>query len=235
MEAEISAYQEANRTGFLTRLDVGPQAFITSSRARANNQADWPDYQIVFAQHGLIHDGTTRVPLALQIILNRAESVGEIGFNSTNYANGERSDVNLALIDFKLFTVLSDMEVMIEGIKLGLQVMENTTSFQAMDVAYTESIPEACRLVPYRSNQYWMCYVHQRGYSWLHIVGTCAMGLPGNPMTVVDYQYKVLGIAGLRAIDGSVMPRTTNANLNGGVILTAEKGAQAILAEYSDT
>lgn len=115
MEAEISAYQEANRTGFLTRLDVGPQAFITSSRARANNQADWPDYQIVFAQHGLIHDGTTRVPLALQIILNRAESVGEIGFNSTNYANGERSDVNLALIDFKLFTVLSDMEVMIEG------------------------------------------------------------------------------------------------------------------------
>lgn len=43
---------------------------------------------------------------------------------------------------------------------------------------------------------------------------------------------RVRGIRRLRVADASVMPRTTNANLNGGVMLVAEKASQDILASY---
>ncbi len=36
-------------------------------------------------------------------------------------------------------------------------------------------------------------------------------------------------------IDASVLPRTTNANLNGAVMLVAEKASQDILSSYSTT
>lgn len=72
--------------------------------------------------------------------------------------------------------------------------MENTTPFQNMGVAYTETPPDNCRGLVFRSHEYWECYVKQRGYSWLHIVGTCSMGPVTDPLTVVDskLRYKCL-------------------------------------------
>lgn len=64
--------------------------------------------------------------------------------------------------------------------------MENTTSFQKMSVEYTETPPEKCRSLVFRSYEYWQCYIQQRGYSWLHIVGTCSMGPDSDPLAVVD-------------------------------------------------
>lgn len=55
-----------------------------------------------------------------------------------------------------------------------------------MSVEYTESPPEKCRSLAFRSHAYWQCYVNQRGYSWLHIVGTCSMGPDADPLAVVD-------------------------------------------------
>lgn len=72
------------------------------------------------------------------------------------------------------------------GIQLGLRIMESTTPFQKMRVEYTEAPPDKCRSLAFRSHQYWQCYVKQRGYSWLHIVGTCSMGSDTDPLAVVD-------------------------------------------------
>lgn len=44
---------------------------------------------------------------------------------------------------------------------------------------------------------------------------------------------RVRGVRRLRVVDASVMPRTTNANLNGGVMLVAEKASQDILGSYA--
>lgn len=70
--------------------------------------------------------------------------------------------------------------------------MENTTSFQNMSVVYTETPPDKCRGIIFRSNEYWRCYIKQRGYSWLHIVGTCSMGADTDPMTVVDSKLRYI-------------------------------------------
>lgn len=45
--------------------------------------------------------------------------------------------------------------------------------------------------------------------------------------------HRVRGIQRLRVVDASVMPRTTNANINASVMLVAEKAAQDILKYYS--
>lgn len=234
VQTEIMRYQATNRNGFLTRMDVGPQAFIVSSRAKAEGQNHWPDLQIVFVQQPVLEKDSPQTT-SLQIILNRMKSSGEIGFNTTAYRNGERDDLQLALIDFRLFSDSSDVDALIEGIQVGLRIMENTTSFQKMNVEYTESSPARCRTLPFRSQEYWKCYVKQRGYSWLHIVGTCSMGSDTDALSVVDSRLRVRGIRRLRVVDASVMPRTTNANLNAGVMLVAEKASRDILGSWTVT
>ena len=48
-------------------------------------------------------------------------------------------------------------------------------------------------------------------------------------MAVVDTDCRVHGIADLRVVDASVFPRLPSGNINGPVIMVAEKAADAIL------
>jgi 4-pyridoxate dehydrogenase len=61
-----------------------------------------------------------------------------------------------------------------------------------------------------------------------HPLGTCKMGLASDPMTVVDPKLRVLGVDGLRVVDGSVMPDLVGANINAPIIMIAEKAADLI-------
>jgi 5-(hydroxymethyl)furfural/furfural oxidase len=64
-----------------------------------------------------------------------------------------------------------------------------------------------------------------------HPVGTCAIGRADNPMAVVDDHCRVHGIAQLRVIDASVMPRIPSANTNLPTIMVAERAAALIRGE----
>ncbi|HTZ01545.1 MAG TPA: GMC family oxidoreductase N-terminal domain-containing protein, partial [Xanthobacteraceae bacterium] len=50
------------------------------------------------------------------------------------------------------------------------------------------------------------------GTTIFHPVGTAKMGLPSDPMTVVDGRLRVAGVERLRVIDASVMPTITSGN-----------------------
>ncbi|MEO0315489.1 MAG: hypothetical protein RI928_1945 [Pseudomonadota bacterium] len=69
------------------------------------------------------------------------------------------------------------------------------------------------------------------GTTIFHPVGTCKMGRDDDAMAVLDPQLRVRGVAGLRVIDGSVMPLITSGNPNSPIIMIADKAAGLIRAD----
>ena len=64
-----------------------------------------------------------------------------------------------------------------------------------------------------------------------HPVGSAKMGLPSDPLAVVDARLRVMGLERLRVIDASVMPVITSGNTNAPTMMIAEKGAAMVLED----
>jgi 5-(hydroxymethyl)furfural/furfural oxidase len=68
-----------------------------------------------------------------------------------------------------------------------------------------------------------------------HPVGTCRMGAADDPRSVVDPDCRVLGLAGLRVIDASIMPENPRANTHLTTVMIGEKMADALRSEFRAT
>ena len=80
----------------------------------------------------------------------------------------------------------------------------------------------------YECDSYIRCYIIQFTYTGYHPVGTCRMGDPRRPDTVVDPRLRVKGIDRLRVCDASVMPSIPNGNTNAASIMIGEKCSDLI-------
>ncbi len=69
------------------------------------------------------------------------------------------------------------------------------------------------------------------GTTIFHPVATAKMGLPSDPLAVVDERLRVIGLERLRVIDASVMPTITSGNTNAPTMMIAEKGAAMVLED----
>jgi choline dehydrogenase len=66
-----------------------------------------------------------------------------------------------------------------------------------------------------------------------HSVGTCRMGVARDPLAVVDEDYCVRGVEGLRVVDASVMPGIVDCGTCVPTLLVAAQAAECILASAS--
>ena len=64
-----------------------------------------------------------------------------------------------------------------------------------------------------------------------HACGTCAIGPSDDPNAVIDSQFRVRGVAGLRVVDASVFPRIPGYFIVTAVYMISEKAADVILAD----
>lgn len=75
----------------------------------------------------------------------------------------------------------------------------------------------------------WLEFARHNGQTIYHPIGTARMGTDGD--AVVDPRLKLHGMDGLRIVDASVVPCMVSGNIQGAVMMVAEKGADMILED----
>ncbi|CAL8130320.1 unnamed protein product [Orchesella dallaii] len=116
----------------------------------------------------------------------------------------------------------SDMDVMLEGIDFMFRLI-NSETMKKYGAVYNGTKHPACGAHEFLSRDYWRCVLRQQVGSAYHGVGTCSLG------SVLDSKFRVNGISNLWVVDASVFPAPPNSNLNGPVMMIAEKAASDIL------
>ncbi|MCS0502833.1 GMC family oxidoreductase [Ancylobacter mangrovi] len=112
-----------------------------------------------------------------------------------------------------------DVEVLIEGVKKGEEIMSKPSIAKYIKASHKPS-------GPLRTHADYDEYVRRETQGALHLSGACKMGT--DTMAVVDPQLRVHGVDGLRVADSSIMPFVVSGNLNGPTIMIGERAADFI-------
>lgn len=213
---------------------------MASSHASDKNTrkpGGWADIQLNFLQSSRLPAGyqglltaadmsEEEVAVATFVALVRPKSRGWVTLNTTDL-NG------VPVIDFQYLTDERDMDVLLQGIKLALKVYEETPSYQQHGARYPKKVHPSCQRFPFRTDEYWRCFIRQVSSTWLHAAGSCRMGLGSHDkQAVVDSQLRVLGVKNLRVADATIMPEVVNGNTQVAVYVIAEKVAEDILHQW---
>lgn len=76
-------------------------------------------------------------------------------------------------------------------------------------------------------------FIRRTAITLHHPVGTCRMGADDDSAAVLDAQMRVRGVAGLRVVDGSAMPRIIRGPTNALIMAMAERAADFITGTAS--
>lgn len=127
-------------------------------------------------------------------------------------------------IDGNLFSRKEDITTIIQGLKIGRQLMQTTA---IKPFIQGECLPGTTVV----TDEDFESFVRQYGTHIYHPVGTCKMG--HDEYAVVNHKLEVHHIKGLRIADASIMPSIVNANTNAPSIMIGEKCAAMILEKNS--
>ena len=204
-----------SRRGLLTSAAAQVGLFI-----RSGPQTPVPDLQVQMRPFSMISKGgmygvDPAPALTASVTLLRPYSVGSVSLQSSNPMDPPRMVANY-------LTDERDIPPMIEGIRLIRRILSSSP--------FAEHFKE--ELLPganYQSDEQLVNYLRDNAQSMYHPVGTCRMGRDTG--AVVDDRLRVHGIAGLRVVDASIMPRISSGNTNAPTIMIAEKAADMIVED----
>ncbi|XP_053951165.1 glucose dehydrogenase [FAD, quinone] [Anastrepha ludens] len=153
-------------------------------------------------------------------------SVGHLELSSANYLDKPKIYPNYMSDE-------RDVHTYIRALNIYSQLPE-TKAFAKREAVLHKIDLEACNSFPYKSDDYWRCYISHMTTTVYHPVGTAKMGPAGDATAVVDWRLRVHGAKNLRVIDGSIMPDIVGANTNAAIIMIGEKGADMIKEDWTE-
>ena len=127
-------------------------------------------------------------------------------------------------IDPQFLSAPEDLEAMVRGFKLTRRLMD-APALRALrkEELFTKDV---------RNDEDIRRILRERVDTVYHPTCTCQMGTDTS-VAVVDPTLRVHGLAGLRIVDASVMPRVVRGNTNAPTIMIAEKASDMIKADRS--
>ncbi|KAK9507423.1 hypothetical protein O3M35_007278 [Rhynocoris fuscipes] len=136
-------------------------------------------------------------------------------------------------IDSNFMEYKQDLDVVIEGIRMTIDLM-NTPAMQELGTKlHNTSLPK-CKQFTFDSDQYWECFIRELTSQFHHQCGTCKMGPAYDRTSVVDHRLRVHGINGLRVADASIFPDITGGHTLAPSYVVGAKAADLIKQEYPD-
>jgi choline dehydrogenase len=196
---------ERDRSG--PQSSNGPEA---GGFVRTDDALPGPDIQLHFVP-AMVCDGLLSPPTGHGVSI----SAGVLKPLSRGHVTLVAGEVTAKpKVTHNFFSEPADLATAVAGLRVCLDL-----SRQAALKSYTVSPYE----VPLsESDSELRAFLRRHAQTAFHPVGTCAMG------SVVDPELRVLGVAGLRVVDASVMPSIVRGNTNAPVIAIAEKAADMI-------
>jgi len=127
----------------------------------------------------------------------------------------------LPLVDPNFLADPDDMQRMVRGFRRLREILAQPAlaQFGARELPATAGAQTDAEI---------QAVIRQYADTIYHPVGTCRMG-PG-PLDVVDAELRVHGLAGLRVVDASIMPRIVSGNTNAPTVMIAEKAVDLLRA-----
>lgn len=201
-----------NGTGAASTNHFEAGGFI---RSRAG--IEHPDLQLTFMPLAVIPGTVTSVPehaFQVHIDLMRPKSLGHVKARSSDPQMPPK-------ILFNYLKDPSDRADMRAAVKLTREIL----SQKSIAPFVGDEIFPGTHV---RSDDEIDTWVRQAIETCYHPVGTCRMGVSTEKLSVVDDQLRVHGIANLRVVDASIMPRIVSGNTNAPTIMIAEKASDMI-------
>ncbi len=202
------------RSGFATRMPANGIAFI-----RSTPQVAAPDIQLYCGSGshlsrewfpGLRQRGPDVISLFYTLV--RQESRGAVTLASADPTAKPRIFNNFLSTGY-------DRQALREGFRF-CSALTSSAPFAGLTGPRLLPGPEV------QSDAQIDAYVRSALMTVYHPAGTCKMG--SDAMAVVDAQFRVRGVEGLRVIDASILPDPISCNLNASVIMIAEKAADMV-------
>ncbi len=201
------------------RGPVASSLFETGGFWYADRDARSPDIQFHLGLGSGIEAGVAAMPQ------------GGVTLNSAYLRPRSRGTVRLAtadpmaapLIDPNYWADPYDREMSIRGLRLAREIIAGAA---LRPYVLAERLPGP----GVQTDAEVFDYACRHAKTDHHPAGTCRMG--SDPAAVVDPRLRFNGIAGLRVVDASVMPRVVSSNTNAATIMIAEKAADMIRADH---
>ncbi|XP_028161640.1 glucose dehydrogenase [FAD, quinone]-like [Ostrinia furnacalis] len=151
------------------------------------------------------------------------QSTGYIKLNSSNPKDHP-------LIYANYLNDTRDIKATVDGIKMLTRIVK-TKYFRSINGFLGRMSWPTCDALELDSDEYWKCIAINMVFTVYHPIGTARMG-SNKSKSVINSRLKVHFVKKLRVIDASVMMSHISGNINGPVIMIAERGANMIKQDY---